>query len=114
MRADATEAQRANLRKFISQLRDPSSWPEDFDFNFSWHGSCAIGLAERLGYFRRDDSLAGLCSVDMIEPFGLTADETLRLFVVGSVYDSFPNEMPSASEIADKLEELLEKSYDAQ
>ena len=93
MTTEMTPAMRRSA--LISLLRDKSMWPEGFLWNFYDCQRCAMGLFwEALGGKDEGD----FCAAQLGLPFGLAVD----IFCWG--YPNANNNMPTPSEVADKLE----------
>ena len=93
MTTEMTPAMRRSA--LISLLRDKSMWPKGFLWNFYECQQCAMGLFwEALGGKDERD----FCAAQLGLPFGLARD----IFCCG--YPNANNNMPTPSEVADKLE----------
>lgn len=80
----------------IAVLRDPTLWPEGFEWDFMQCSNCALGLADELFNLSIRD-----CRYD--GALGLSEDQASLVFVGHEAHYSYP---VTPEQVADRLEIL--------
>lgn len=95
-------------------LRNPSMWPQDFTWNFQYHGQCALGLSDKLWPGYASLLLNTMTEESFKDIFIYTTNKpkvVSRMFWIRWERTRLHEEV-SPDMVADHIEEYLERSAD--
>jgi hypothetical protein len=98
-----------SLQALSRLLRDESSWPPGFEFNFDSCTTCAMALAFTQWHLPLINEVVG-CSSKMATLMGISFEDSLRLFV-DAAYHRIPlrgSSRITPEEVADAIDQYLE------